>query len=60
MIVNSKEIMRWFQIYKALVPIIEKQDMNLFKLSKENLNEEKSIKDNIISPSSAVASQKSK
>ena len=33
--------------------------MNSFKLSKENFNEEKSIKDNILSPSSAVASQKS-
>ena len=44
---------------ESLVPIIEKQDMNSFKLSKENFNEEKSIKDNILSPSSAVASQKS-
>ena len=44
---------------ESLIPIIEKQDMNLFNLPKENLNEEKIIKDHIASPSSAVASQKS-
>ena len=43
---------------ESLIPIIEKQDMNLFNLPKENLNEEKIIKDHIATPISAVASQK--
>jgi len=42
---------------ESLIPIIEKQDMNSLKLTKENLNEENIINDIVVTPSSAVASQ---
>ena len=42
---------------ESLIPVIEKQDMNSFKLSEENLNQEIFINDNISNSSSAVASQ---